>query len=129
MTRQGIFEMAHGGTLLLDELGELSLDLQPKLLRALEQREIRRVGSAKPIRVDVRVIAATNRNLEHEVREGRFRQDLFYRLSVVRIVVPPLRDRPDDLPLLAEHFLGARTAALSHPRGQQVQSISPEAMD
>ena len=100
MTRQGLFEMAHGGTLFLDELGELPLDLQPKLLRALEQREIRRVGSNKPIKVDVRIIAATNRNLEDEVRGGRFRQDLFYRLSVVRVMLPPLRERIDDLPVL-----------------------------
>jgi predicted ATP-dependent protease len=80
MTRQGLFELADGGTLFLDELGELPLDLQPKLLRALEQREVRRVGGAKTAKVDVRIIAATNRNLEDEVRAGRFRQDLFYRL-------------------------------------------------
>ncbi len=105
MTRQGLFEMADGGTLFLDELGELPLDLQPKLLRALEQREIRRVGSAKPIRVDVRIIAATNRSLEEEVRQGRFRQDLFYRLSVVRLMLPALRERSDDVSLLVRHFL------------------------
>ena len=105
MTRQGLFEMAHGGTLFLDELGELNLELQPKLLRALEQREIRRVGSSKSQKVDVRVIAATNRNLEEEVRAGRFRQDLFYRLSVVRILIPPLRERPEDIPPLVDHFL------------------------
>jgi transcriptional regulator with GAF, ATPase, and Fis domain len=107
MTRQGLFEMAHGGTLFLDELGELPLDLQPKLLRALEQREIRRVGSNKPIKVDVRIIAATNRNLEDEVRAGRFRQDLFYRLSVVRVFLPPLRERAEDIPFLIKHFLDA----------------------
>ena len=104
-TRQGLFEMAHGGTVFLDEIGELSLELQPKLLRVLEQREIKRVGGAKPISIDVRVVAATNRNLEREVREGRFREDLFYRLSVVRLVMPPLRDRRDDIPLLVKHFL------------------------
>src|ERR1043165_7869064 len=105
MTRQGLFEQADGGTLFLDELGELPIDLQPKLLRALEQREVRRVGSAKAAKVDVRIIAATNRNLEDEVRAGRFRQDLFYRLSVVRLHLPALRDRVDDIPVLVQHFI------------------------
>jgi DNA-binding NtrC family response regulator len=129
MTRQGIFEMAHGGTLFLDELGELSLDLQPKLLRALEQREIRRVGSNKPIKVDVRVIAATNRNLEEEVRAGRFRQDLFYRLSVVRLFLPPLRDRVEDIPLLIKHFLRSASYAKNADGSPRVTGISREALD
>ncbi len=129
MTRQGLFEMAHGGTLFLDELGELNLDLQPKLLRALEQREIRRVGSSKPIKVDVRVIAATNRNLEEEVRSGRFRQDLFYRLSVVRILLPPLRERPEDIPLLVEHFLKTHTFNRGSDGKQRVEGIEREALD
>ena len=129
MTRQGIFEMAHGGTLLLDELGELSLDLQPKLLRALEHREIRRVGSSKPIRVDVRVIAATNRNLEEEVRAGRFRQDLFYRLSVVRVRLPPLRERPEDIPLLADHFLKTHAFNRSANNTLKVKGFVQQALD
>jgi DNA-binding NtrC family response regulator len=129
MTRQGLFEMAHGGTLFLDELGELPLDLQPKLLRALEQREIRRVGSNKPIKVDVRIIAATNRNLEDEVRSGRFRQDLFYRLSVVRVFLPPLRDRVDDIPLLIKHFLADASYNKKPDGGQKVTQLSRAAMD
>jgi DNA-binding NtrC family response regulator len=129
MTRQGLFEMAHGGTLFLDELGELPLDLQPKLLRALEQREIRRVGSNKPIKVDVRIIAATNRNLEDEVRSGRFRQDLFYRLSVVRVFLPPLRERIDDLAVLLKHFLADAAYNKKSDGTQKVTGVSRAAMD
>jgi DNA-binding NtrC family response regulator len=129
MTRQGLFEMAHGGTLFLDELGELPLDLQPKLLRALEQREIRRVGSNKPIKVDVRIIAATNRNLEDEVRAGRFRQDLFYRLSVVRVFIPPLRERIDDIQLLIKHFLADAPYNKKPDGSQKVSQVSRAAMD
>src|SRR5882724_6161247 len=127
MTRQGLFEQADGGTLFLDELGELPLDLQPKLLRALEQREVRRVGSAKASKVDVRIIAATNRNLEDEVRAGRFRQDLFYRLSVVRLHLPSLRDRADDIPLLIQHFL--ETGHYNRkPSAPKVSGVSREAL-
>src|SRR3954467_13016601 len=128
MTRQGLFEQADGGTLFLDELGELPIDLQPKLLRALENREVRRVGSAKAAKVDVRIIAATNRNLEDEVKLGRFRQDLYYRLSVVRLILPPLRDRPEDIPLLARHFL--RNHVWKLPDGTtKPRSFSREAME
>jgi transcriptional regulator with GAF, ATPase, and Fis domain len=105
--RQGAFELAHGGTLFLDEIGELPLDLQPKLLRALEQRSFRRVGGTKEIRVDIRVIAASKRNLKMEVERGKFREDLFFRLSVVPITVPPLRERRDDIPILAERLLAS----------------------
>src|SRR5699024_9389910 len=104
-SRKGAFEAARGGTLFLDELGELSPDLQPKLLRALENRQIKPLGSNKTIDTDVRIVAATNRNLYHEVQEGNFREDLFYRFAVIRVQLPPLRDRPDDIPLLVEHFL------------------------
>jgi two-component system response regulator AtoC len=103
--RIGRFELADGGTLFLDEIGEISGGFQAKLLRALEQHEIVRVGAAEPIRIDVRVVAATNKNPEEEVRQGRFREDLFFRLNVFPITVPPLRERLDDIPLLTEHFL------------------------
>ncbi len=103
--RKGAFEEAAGGTLFLDEIGELTLDLQPKLLRALEQREIRRVGSTQPVMLDVRVVCATNRDLKKEVTENRFREDLYYRLSVVKIQLPPLRERPTDIPLMVEKIL------------------------
>ena len=128
MTRQGLFEMADGGTLFLDEMGELPIDLQPKLLRVLEQREVRRVGGAKSSKVDVRIIAATNRNLEEEVRAGRFRQDLYYRLSVVRLQLPSLRERPDDIPLLITHFLQNQKYNRKADGGVRVTGISPDAM-
>jgi transcriptional regulator with GAF, ATPase, and Fis domain len=101
----GVFEQADGGTLLLDEIGELGKELQPKLLRALENRQIRRVGGTKVLHFDARVIAATNRNLRAEVARGHFREDLYFRLAAAHVVAPPLRDRMEDLPLLVEHFL------------------------
>ena len=101
----GRFELAHQATLFLDEIGELSLDLQSKLLRVIEEGEFERLGSSKTIKVDVRVIAATNRNLEKEMQAGRFREDLWYRLNVFTITVPPLRERPEDIPLLVKHFV------------------------
>ena len=112
--RIGRFELAHTGTLLLDEVGDLGPEAQAKLLRAIEAREIERVGGGQPIRVDVRIIAATNKDLTRGVAEGRFREDLFFRLNVIPLNVPPLRDRPSDIPLLVRHF-----SALYHVRTGQ----------
>ncbi|HEX5659448.1 MAG TPA: sigma 54-interacting transcriptional regulator [Polyangiales bacterium] len=110
--RAGVFEEANGGTLFLDEVGELPKELQPKLLRALEAQSIKRLGGRAPVAIDVRVISATNRNLMAEVARGQFRQDLYYRLAAVKLEVPPLRERLDDIPMLVEHFLGREKAAL-----------------
>ncbi|MBP7633173.1 sigma-54-dependent Fis family transcriptional regulator [Candidatus Ozemobacteraceae bacterium] len=104
--RIGRFEAARGGTLFLDEVGEVPLELQSKLLRALQEKEVIRVGGSKPIRIETRIVAATNRDLDTMAARGEFREDLLYRLAVVRITMPPLRDRPDDIPLLLEHLLG-----------------------
>jgi DNA-binding NtrC family response regulator len=117
--------MAHRGTIFLDEIAELSPHVQVKLLRILEDRQVRRVGGERPVRVDVRVMAATNRDLEAELRARRFRSDLYFRLAVVTLTVPPLRERRDDIPLLARHYLDQFRAALSRP----VASISPDAVD
>lgn len=128
-TRQGVFELAHGGTVFLDELGELALELQPKLLRVLEQREVRRIGGAKPLKVDVRVVAATNRKLEQEVKAGRFREDLFYRLSVVRVLLPSLRERKEDLALLVRHFLRNGQYNKTREGTLRVGEITPAALE
>ena len=123
--RPGKFEIADGGTLFLDELGELALDLQPKLLRALESGEVTRVGARAPRKVDVRIVAATNRDLEAEVAAGRFREDLFFRLNVLRVQIPPLRDCRDLILPLAESFLRAAAAEL----GRKLDGFAPDALD
>ncbi|MDA1000770.1 MAG: sigma-54 dependent transcriptional regulator [bacterium] len=105
-SQKGLFEEAHNGTLFLDEVGEVPLPIQVKLLRSIQEREIRRIGGRENIQIDVRIISATNRDLEELVREGSFREDLYYRLNVIPIRIPGLRERPDDIPLLAQHFIG-----------------------
>jgi two-component system response regulator GlrR len=104
-SRKGLFQEANGGTLFLDEIGEIPLALQAKLLRVLQEGEVRRVGENRPVRVDVRLVSATNKDLQKAVETGEFRQDLFYRINVIPIRIPPLRDRREDIPLLANHFL------------------------
>ena len=123
--KKGLFERAHHSTLFLDEIGDTSLAMQAKILRALQEREITRVGGAESIKVDVRIIAATNRNLEQMLKEGRFREDLYYRLKVIPIQCPPLRSRGEDIEQLALHFM--RRAALVS--GRKVERISPEALE
>jgi two-component system response regulator AtoC len=121
--RRGLFEEAHNGSLFLDEIGELPLGLQVKLLRVLEDEKIRRVGEARDVKVDVRIITATHRDLQAETKAGRFREDLFYRLNVLPIHVPPLRERRDDIPLLIDHFLTRNNARLStNIRGLDTES-------
>ena len=121
-TRAGVFERADGGTVFFDELGELAPELQPKLLRCLETGDVTRVGGDKTIRVDVRLIAATNRDLQRMIAENRFRADLYYRLAVIRLTVPPLRERREDIPLLATHFA-------KHALGDAPSPISPETLE
>ena len=121
---EGAFERAHRGTLLLDEISEMRLDLQAKLLRVLQEQEFERVGGTVPIHVDARVVATTNRDLSAEVREGKFREDLFYRLSVMPIVVPPLRDRPEDIPILAQQF----AIRAAKEMGKRITGFEPAAL-
>ena len=122
--KRGLFEVGRGGTCFLDEIGDVSPAVQARLLRVLQEHEIKRVGGTETIKVDARVIAATNKNLEALVKDRQFREDLFYRLSVVTIALPPLRERLDDIPLLAEFFLRKYAQEI----GKQVERISPEAM-
>lgn len=124
-TRQlGRFEVAHGSTLCLDEIGELPLKLQAKLLRVIQHNEFERLGSSHTIKVDVRIVATTNRDLEEEVRKGRFRQDLYYRINVFPITVPPLRKRKEDIPLMVQAFIERYSRKL----GKQITSIQKEVM-
>ena len=122
--KKGNFETAHGGTLFLDEIGDMSLSAQAKVLRALQESRITRVGGEKEIKVDVRVVAATNKDLKHEISEGSFREDLYHRLGVILIQVPALNDRKDDIPLLVEHFLDL----ICNEQGISKKSIEPNAM-
>ncbi|HFB61613.1 MAG TPA: sigma-54-dependent Fis family transcriptional regulator, partial [Bacteroidetes bacterium] len=123
--RLGRFEQAHGGTLFLDEIGDMSLLTQAKILRVLQEGEFERVGGEKTVKVDVRIIAATNKDLEEEVKNNNFRLDLFYRLSVVPVNVPPLRERKEDIPLLVEHFI----QKYAEKNRQHIRKISPRVMD
>ena len=123
-SKRGLFEEAQGGTLFLDEIGDINPKLQAQLLRVLQEGEIRRVGGSEPIRVDVRVVAATNRDLEEEVRSGRFREDLYFRINVVTIHLPPLRERREDIPLLVDHFLNK----YAQREGRSEAGISDDAM-
>lgn len=122
--RQGLFERANEGTLLLDEIGEMPLVLQAKLLRILQEREFERIGYHQTIKVDIRIIAATNRDLQAMVKEGTFREDLFYRLNVIHLILPPLRDRREDISLLANHFL----QKFSSENQRDIIDIDPMAM-
>ena len=123
--RIGRFEMANGGTIFLDEIGEMELSIQTKLLRVLQEKEFERVGSSKTIKVDARILTATNKDLKREVKEGRFREDLFYRINVFNIDIPPLRERKEDIPLLVEHFINKYNKILN----KRVKKVSAKAMD
>ncbi len=124
-TKQGLFETAAGGTVLLDEIGEMPFSMQVKLLHVLQEREVLRVGGTRPVELDIRIIAATNRNLKEAIAGGRFREDLYYRLNVVGIQLPRLKERPEDIPLLASYFIKKFNVAF----GKKVKNIAPQAMD
>ena len=121
----GRFELAHPGTIFLDEIGELALEIQAKFLRVIEEGEFERLGGTRTLKVDVRIIAATNRDLARAVKNGTFREDLLYRLNVFPVDVPPLRERTEDIPLLVQHFV----QLFSHRLGKSITSISPEALE
>jgi len=123
--KQGLFAAARGGSFFLDEIGETTPATQVKLLRVLQEREVMPVGGTEPIPVDVRIIAATNRDLEEEIRRGRFRSDLYYRLNVIALHLPPLRERPEDIPLLADNFL----QRVAKDRGEEAKTVSKDCMD
>jgi formate hydrogenlyase transcriptional activator len=125
MQKKGRFEIADGGSLFLDEIGDIPLELQPKLLRAVQEQEFERLGNVKTIQVNVRMIAATHRNLATLIREGKFREDLFYRLNVFPITIPPLRERREDIPLLVNYFV----SKLSREMGRQIRTIAPHTME
>jgi len=125
MQKKGRFELADGGTLFLDEIGDIPLELQPKLLRAVQEQEFERLGSAHTIHVNVRMIAATHRNLPEMIREGKFREDLFYRLHVFPVAIPPLRERRADIPLLVNYFV----SKLSREMGRQIKTVPPRTME
>lgn len=124
VSKSGLLEVASGGTFFLDEVGDLSLGMQSKLLRVLQEKEFRQVGGVKNIKVDVRLVAATNQDLELMIKKGRFREDLFYRINIVPIHLPPLRERQEDIPLLVEHFL----KVYNERRNKQIKSFTPEAL-
>ncbi|NLD39260.1 MAG: sigma-54-dependent Fis family transcriptional regulator, partial [Desulfatiglans sp.] len=123
--KEGKFRLAHGGSIFLDEIGEMPMSMQVKLLRVLQEREITRVGGEEVLKVDVRIIAASNRNLLKDIEDNRFREDLYYRLNVVELRMPPLRERKEDIPLLAQHYL----ELFSEKNHKQAKGFTPKAMD
>ncbi len=123
--KEGIIEKADGGTLFLDEIGEMPLEVQSKLLRFLQEQEVRKIGDSKAKKVDVRIVAATNKDLKKMVEEGKFREDLYYRLEIVKLDIPPLRERKEDIPLLVEHFI----KKYNREYGEKVKGITPEALE